>query len=73
MATSSTPASPSDDNAAPVSGQQVAVQLEAQGWALTRPGPAYPPDDPCNPSTRPPYQLIPPESPSPPAPAKERM
>jgi hypothetical protein len=33
----------------PASGQAVAVQLAVQGWAVTRPGPAGPPDDPCDP------------------------
>jgi hypothetical protein len=30
-------------------GQQVAVQLAVQRWALTQRGPTSPPDDPCNP------------------------
>jgi hypothetical protein len=34
---------------APAPGQQVAVQLAVQGWAVTQRGPASPPDDPCNP------------------------
>jgi hypothetical protein len=30
-------------------GQHVAVQLAVQGWAVTRPGRASTPDDPCDP------------------------
>jgi hypothetical protein len=32
----------------PASGQAVGVQLTVQGWAITRPRHAGPPDDPCN-------------------------
>ncbi len=50
MATTSAPAATSDHQQQPPPGQQVAVQLAVQGWAITRPGRASPPGDPCDPA-----------------------
>jgi hypothetical protein len=60
------------DEPAAAAGQQVAVQLAVQGWAVTSPAvPARPPI-PTIPLSRLPDQPIPQESPSRPARAKER-
>ena len=50
MATTSALAATSDHQQQPPPGQQVAVQLAVQGWAITRPQPLGPPDDPCDPA-----------------------
>lgn len=40
----------SDRDREPAAEQAVTVQLAVQGWAITRPGRASPPDDPCDPA-----------------------
>jgi hypothetical protein len=48
MAISGQAASRDHDQSWP--GQQVAVQLAVQGWAITRSGRPSRPDDPCDPT-----------------------